>query len=99
MDVCPFVPVRGVEVEECIYCASRFAEKLAAELEVPVFLYGEAAKRGPHRRTVPQIRAGEYEGLPEKVCMCIHNNIFKADGGVLKNNGLCGEGYPYSDFQ
>ncbi|KAF4527487.1 hypothetical protein B566_EDAN014541 [Ephemera danica] len=67
MDVCPFVPVRGVEVEECIYCAMRFAEKLAAEINVPVYLYGEAAKRGAHRRTVPQIRAGEYEGLTEKL--------------------------------
>ena len=31
-----------------------------------VYLYGEAAV-ATHRKTVPQIRAGEYEGLPEKV--------------------------------
>lgn len=34
LDVCPFVPVRGVEMEECVYCARKFGEKLAAELKV-----------------------------------------------------------------
>ncbi|XP_065349853.1 formimidoyltransferase-cyclodeaminase-like [Cloeon dipterum] len=67
MDVCPFVPVRGVEPEECVFCATRLAEKLSAELKVPVYLYGSAARRGKHRVTVPQIRAGEYEALSEKL--------------------------------
>lgn len=35
LDVCPFIPVQGVEMEECIFCARKFAEKLAAELKVP----------------------------------------------------------------
>lgn len=35
MDVCPFIPVQGVEMEECIYCARKFSEKLSAELKVP----------------------------------------------------------------
>ncbi|RWS17047.1 Formimidoyltransferase-cyclodeaminase-like protein, partial [Dinothrombium tinctorium] len=66
LDVCPFIPVRDVEMEECIYCARKFAEKLAAELKVPVFLYGFAAHQD-YRRTVPQIRAGEYEGLKSRL--------------------------------
>ncbi|XP_054712978.1 formimidoyltransferase-cyclodeaminase-like [Uloborus diversus] len=66
LDVCPFIPVQGVEMEECIYCARKFAEKLAAELKVPVYLYGYASEV-EHRKTVPQIRAGEYEGLLEKI--------------------------------
>ena len=33
-----------------------------------VYLYGEAATED-HRKTLPQVRAGEYEGLYEKVCM------------------------------
>ncbi|XP_013789948.1 formimidoyltransferase-cyclodeaminase-like, partial [Limulus polyphemus] len=66
LDVCPFIPVQGVEMEECIYCARKFGEKLAAELNVPVYLYGFAAQKD-YRKTVPQIRAGEYEGLTEKV--------------------------------
>lgn len=66
LDVCPFIPVQGVEIEECIYCAKKFGEKLAAELKVPVYLYGHASEK-EHRKTLPQIRAGEYEDLPEKL--------------------------------
>lgn len=54
-------------MEECVECAREFGERLAAEIGVPVFLYGEASAKGDHRVTVPQIRAGEYESLPEKV--------------------------------
>ena len=66
LDVCPFIPVRGVTVEECVLVARRFASLLASELEVPVFLYGEASQQD-YRKTMPQIRAGEYEGLETKV--------------------------------
>lgn len=66
LDVCPFIPVQGVDMEECIYCARKFAERLAQELKVPVYLYGYASVQG-YRQTVPQIRAGEYEGLEEKL--------------------------------
>ncbi|XP_035213436.1 formimidoyltransferase-cyclodeaminase-like, partial [Stegodyphus dumicola] len=66
LDVCPFIPVQGVEMEECIYCARKFSEKLAAELKVPVYLYGFASEQ-EYRKTVPQIRAGEYEGILEKI--------------------------------
>ncbi|KAG8224760.1 hypothetical protein J437_LFUL005329 [Ladona fulva] len=75
MDVCPFVPVSGVEVEECIYCAHQLSKSLSSALGVPIFLYGAAADRKlrpadgtpSYRETVPQIRAGEYEGLYEKL--------------------------------
>lgn len=66
MDVCPFVPVRNVTMEECVTCSRIFAEQLAAELHVPVYLYGEASQED-YRKTVPQIRAGEYEGLAERI--------------------------------
>ena len=66
LDVCPFIPVRGVTVEECVVVARRFASLLAEELAVPVFLYGEASHQD-YRKTMPQIRAGEYEGLETKV--------------------------------
>ena len=67
LDVCPFIPVQGVSVEDCIQCAKEFGTKLAQELGVPVYLYGLAAEKGDYRRTMPQIRAGEYEGLADKV--------------------------------
>ncbi|XP_039612411.1 formimidoyltransferase-cyclodeaminase [Polypterus senegalus] len=66
MDVCPFVPVRNVTMEECVACANQFGQRLAEELGVPVYLYGEAAVK-ESRRTLPAIRAGEYEALPEKL--------------------------------
>ncbi|XP_055975518.1 formimidoyltransferase-cyclodeaminase [Sorex fumeus] len=66
LDVCPFIPVRAVTMEECVLCAQAFGQRLAGELGVPVYLYGEAA-RTASRRTLPAIRAGEYEALPEKL--------------------------------
>jgi len=35
MDVCPFIPVRGVTMDDCVECAREFAERLATELSVP----------------------------------------------------------------
>ncbi|KAH0621749.1 hypothetical protein JD844_023368 [Phrynosoma platyrhinos] len=66
LDVCPFVPVMNVTMEECIHCANLFGKRLADELCVPVYLYGEAAQK-ESRRSLPAIRAGEYEALPEKL--------------------------------
>jgi len=79
LDVCPFIPVQGVEMEECIYCARKFAERLAAQLHVPVYLYGYASVQD-HRITVPQIRSGEYEGLEEK----LRHPEWKPDFGPAK---------------
>ncbi len=66
MDVCPFVPVSGVTMDDCVGLANAFGERVAAELGVPVYLYGHAA-RADHRRSLRQIRAGEYEGLGERI--------------------------------
>jgi len=66
LDVCPFIPVSDVSVEECVAVAKVFGERLAKELAVPVFLYGSASSQA-YRSTMPQIRAGEYEGLEEKL--------------------------------
>ncbi|KAJ6665353.1 hypothetical protein lerEdw1_004402 [Lerista edwardsae] len=66
LDVCPFIPVRNVTMEECVCCANVFGKQLADELQVPVYLYGAAAVK-ESRRSLPAIRAGEYEALPEKL--------------------------------
>jgi glutamate formiminotransferase/formiminotetrahydrofolate cyclodeaminase len=66
MDVCPFVPVSGVTMDDCVRLARRFGERLGGELGVPVYLYGHAAQ-ADHRRTLRQIRAGEYEALAERI--------------------------------
>lgn len=66
LDVCPFVPVSNVTMEECVECAKEFGRRLAEELNVPVYLY-EFAQTLDHRKKLPQIREGEYEGLKEKI--------------------------------
>ncbi|HXK08248.1 MAG TPA: glutamate formimidoyltransferase [Vicinamibacteria bacterium] len=66
LDVCPFVPVSAVTMEDCVALANDFGRRVAAELGVPVYLYGHAAK-ADHRRTLQQIRAGEYEALGERI--------------------------------
>ena len=65
-DVCPFVPVSGVTMDDCVRLARELGERVAKELGIPVYLYEEAATR-PERRNLAAIRAGEYEGLPEKL--------------------------------
>lgn len=65
-DVCPFVPVSGVSVEECIQIAKELGEKVAAELDIPVYLYEMAATK-PERQNLATVRQGEYEGLAEKL--------------------------------
>jgi len=66
MDVCPFVPVRGVTLEECAEIARTFAEKVSCELQVPIYLYGAAARQ-ENRRDLAEIRKGEYEGLEARL--------------------------------
>jgi len=65
-DVCPFVPVSGVTMEDCIQMAHDVAERVARELDIPVYLYEEAAQK-PERKNLANIRTGEYEGLSEKL--------------------------------
>jgi glutamate formiminotransferase/formiminotetrahydrofolate cyclodeaminase len=66
LDVCPFVPVANVSMAECVAVSREFAKRAAEELGIPLFLY-EAAAEQDYRRTLPQIREGEYEGLAEKL--------------------------------
>lgn len=65
-DVVPFVPVSGVTMEECVELARRLGARVGSELGIPVYLY-EFAASAPHRRNLADIRAGEYEGLAEKL--------------------------------
>ncbi len=65
-DVVPFVPVKNVTMEDCVDISEKFGERISKELNVPVYLY-EAAARKPERKSLSNIRKGEYEGLQEKL--------------------------------
>ena len=65
-DVCPFVPVEGATMEDCVALAERLGARVGEELGIPVYLYARAARR-PERERLPDIRKGEYEALEEKL--------------------------------
>ena len=64
-DVCPFVPVTGVTMEDCVQLARELGERVGRELGIPVYLYEEAAQK-PDRKNLATIRVGQYEGLEDK---------------------------------
>ena len=65
-DVCPFVPVSGVTMDDCVQLAHRLAKRVGEELQLPVYLYARAAQQ-PKRVRLPDIRVGEYEALSQKL--------------------------------
>ncbi len=65
-DVCPFVPVSGITMEECAALAEQLGKRVGDELKIPIYLYAEAARR-EDRRSLADIRKGEYEGLAAKM--------------------------------
>ena len=61
-DVCPFVPVSGVSMEECVDIARTLAKRVGDELGIPGYLY-EAAALTEERQNLATCRKGQYEGL------------------------------------
>jgi glutamate formiminotransferase len=62
LDVLPFVPLAGVTMAEAVALAHRVGRDVATRHALPVYYYGEAARR-PERRRLRELRHGEYEGL------------------------------------
>ncbi len=81
VDVCPFIPVANVTIEECVEISKKFGERVGRELNLPVYLYEEASTN-PSRKSLKQIRAGEYEALNEK----IYKEEWKPDYGPAEFN-------------
>ena len=59
-DVCPFIPLEGATMDDCIVLARTLGERVGKELGIPVFLYERAATR-PDRENLADIRRGEFE--------------------------------------
>lgn len=66
VDVCPFVPLKGVTMQDCVDLAKRLAKKVSEELEICTFLYGEAAS-SPDRELLSDLRKGQYESLEGRI--------------------------------
>ena len=67
-DVIPFVPIRGVTLDDCVLLARLVGHRLADELHIPVFLYEHAAK-APFRARIEDIRRGGLDELAERMRM------------------------------
>ena len=65
-DVCPFVPLRGVTLNDCAAIARSVGRQVGDELGIPVYLYEAAATR-PERRNLADVRRGQYEGLRQAI--------------------------------
>ena len=61
-DVVPFIPIKNITMDEAVELARALAQRVADELNIPVYLYARAATR-PDREVLSRIRKGEYEGL------------------------------------
>jgi glutamate formiminotransferase/formiminotetrahydrofolate cyclodeaminase len=66
MDVCPLVPVANITMEETVAYARKLAQRVGEELGIPVYCY-EYAATSEDRRSLANIRSGEYEGLSAKL--------------------------------
>jgi glutamate formiminotransferase len=76
VDVIPFVPVRGVTMDDCVRLARQVGAAIADRHGLPVYLY-ERAATAPHRRNLADVRRGEFEGFAAK----IRDPLWKPDFG------------------
>jgi glutamate formiminotransferase/formiminotetrahydrofolate cyclodeaminase len=65
-DVCPFIPLRDVSMDECVAIAQSLGQRVGSELNIPVYLYEAAAVRS-ERANLEDIRRGQYEGLKAEI--------------------------------
>jgi glutamate formiminotransferase/formiminotetrahydrofolate cyclodeaminase len=84
-DVCPFIPIANATMEDCIACAKKLGERVGKDLKIPVYLY-EYAASAQHRKNLASVRAGEYEGIAQK----IKTKDWKPDYGTATFNEKSG---------
>lgn len=84
-DVCPFIPVSGITMEECVAIARSLGERVGRELGIPIYLYEHAATR-PEWKSLANIRVGEYEALETK----LQDPSWKPDFGPAAFNARSG---------
>lgn len=65
-DVCPFIPLSDVSIEDAIELANKLAKRVGDELQIPVYLYEDAAT-STKRKNLANVRMGEYEGIRDSI--------------------------------
>ena len=85
LDVCPFIPVADITMAECAELAKAVGRRIGDELQIPVYFYEHAAAT-EERRSLANIRAGEYEGLAEKLAQ----PAWAPDAGPARFNARSG---------
>ena len=65
-DVLPLIPIKNISMEETVEYARKLGKRIGDELGIPGYFY-EFAATEPKRRNLATCRAGEYEGLPQKL--------------------------------
>ncbi|MCH7814832.1 MAG: glutamate formimidoyltransferase, partial [Planctomycetes bacterium] len=85
MDVCPLVPVANITMDQTVACAHRLAKRLGQEIGLTIFCY-EYAATSDQRRNLATVRAGEYEGLAER----LSRPEWKPDFGPAEFNARSG---------
>lgn len=85
MDVCPLVPVAGISMDETVAYAHELARRLGEEVGLSIYCYEHAARQDD-RRNLAAVRAGEYEGLKEKLA----DPLWQPDFGPAEFNPRSG---------
>ena len=84
-DVCPFVPVANITMDETAEYARKLAKRVGEELHIPIYCYENAAFEAK-RKNLAYCRSGEYEGLKDK----ISKPEWKPDFGPATFNATAG---------
>jgi glutamate formiminotransferase/formiminotetrahydrofolate cyclodeaminase len=84
-DVCPLVPVAGITMDQTVEYARKLAKRLGEELNIPIYCYENAAFSDV-RKNLANCRAGEYEGLKDK----LSKPEWKPDFGPAEFNAKAG---------
>lgn len=84
-DVCPFIPIKGMTMEDAVALSKELGEMVGKSYNIPVFLY-EASATKPERENLAVVRKGEYEGLDEK----LKDTAWEPDFGPAKKHPTAG---------
>ena len=85
VDVCPFIPIQGLDIQDCVEYAKQLSQMVSSVLPIPIFLYAKAAT-SVQREKLPDIRKGEYEGMFEKIKL----PEWAPDYGIAENHPTFG---------